>query len=114
MKLEKLTLNSLQMKKVLYIKKGYNLPKWVLFSEELIKDEWKVELCDSKSTVSKYLYISKNGQKFKIRFSNHKPNKQKESQKDCDYYVGVGNKGVITTEQVLKLIKNNQKLKQNG
>lgn len=92
------------------IKQRYNqgnwpMAKWIIFCETMIEDGWTVKLYDSKSTVSKYLYISKRDLKFKIRFSNHKPNYQKETQEDCDFYVGVGHLGVMTTEELIQLLK---------
>jgi hypothetical protein len=100
-----LTLEYLERLKPSYIAKNYPVPKWIQFSEELISDNWHVRLHRSKSTVSKYLYISKNNKNFKIRFSNHKPNKMKENNEDCDFYVGIGNRGVITTSEVLEILK---------
>jgi hypothetical protein len=41
----------------------------------------------------------------KIRFSNHKANYSQEQNNDSDYYVGVGNNGVITTEQLIDKIQ---------
>ena len=89
-----------------YLRKGFPIPKWITFSKILIQDGWTVKLFRSKSTYSKYLYVSKNGFKYKVRFSNHKANRFQESKKDSDFYVGVGNSGVLTTEELLKkLIK---------
>lgn len=102
-----LTLSYLEAIKPSYTKKGFPVPKWIQFAETMIKDGWKVKLHRSVTTVSKYIYISKNNQKFKIRFSNHKANKHSENNEDSDYYVGVGNKGIINTEKVIELIKNN-------
>ena len=55
----------------------------------------------SQSTVSKYIYISKNGVEYKIRFSNHKASPDRELSNDCDFYVGIGNRGIIRTEQLI-------------
>jgi len=89
-----------------YTKQGYSVPKWIIFCKELIKNGWEVSLYRSKSTVSKYVFIKKDDKKYKVRFSNHKANRQKEDTGDCNFYVGVGNKGVITTEQLLEWIIN--------
>ncbi len=103
--MKKLTLEYLENLKPSYTKQNYLVPKWIQFSEELIKNEWIVKLHRAKTTVSKYLYIFKNNLEYKIRFSNHKANKEKEFSNDCDFYVGIGNRGVITTEQLLEIIK---------
>lgn len=99
-----LTIEYLVGLKPSYIKKGYPVPKWIQFSQILIGNGWTVELYRSKTTLSKYLYISCGGMEYKIRFSNHKANKAKEEMMDCDFYVGVGNQGVITTEELIEII----------
>lgn len=99
--MEVLTIDKINRLKPNYKNKGYDVPKWAVFSEVLLREGWSVSLHRSKSTVSKYLFIKKGKLKFKIRFSNHKANFYKEKHCDCNYYVGVGNKGVITTEELL-------------
>jgi hypothetical protein len=88
-----------------YIKQGYPVPKWIQFSKTLLNDGWTIRLHRAKTTFSKYLYINKGELSLKIRFSNHKANRGAEDRNDSDYYVGVGNKGVITTEQLIIQIK---------
>jgi hypothetical protein len=87
-----------------YLIKGYPVPKWIQFSEAMLDMGFSVDMQESKSTVSKYLYLKKGDKKFKIRFSNHKPNYNKELGGDCNYYVGVGHTGMITTEQLIDII----------
>jgi len=101
---KKLTLKYLEILKPVYIEKNYPVPKWIFFSQALIEAGWRVELIRSKSTFSKYIYIHKGDKNFKIRFSNHKPNKGQQETNDCDFYVGISNGQVITTEMVLKKI----------
>jgi hypothetical protein len=103
--MQELTIQYLNDLKPGYIKSGYEVPKWIQFSENMIRLGCVVELIRSKSTVSKYLYISRGNKNFKVRFSNHKPNKYMEREEDCDYYVGVRNKGCMTTEQVIEDLK---------
>jgi hypothetical protein len=61
---------------------------------------------ESRTTVSKYVYVSqeRNGPQFKVRFSNHKPSFAKESAEDCDFFVGVTNTGVRTTEMAVNAV----------
>ncbi len=107
-----------------YAKKGWNPPpKWIQFCQSMLTKGWKISLYRAKTTVSKYLYVRKDTYNrtkiFKIRFSNHKANWRKENDRDCDFYVGMGNKGVITTEYLIDLlnkeetngIKNNNRIK---
>lgn len=103
--MEKLTLEKLEQKKPYYTRKGYPIPKWVVFAETMLKHGWKVSLHEARRTVSKYLHVKKRVDnkttRYKIRFSNHKANYHTEHNGDSDIYVGIGNKGTITTEEVL-------------
>lgn len=87
-----------------YLDKGFPIPKWIMFSQILIAHGWTVELIRSKTTFSKYLHVSIGEMAYKIRFSNHKANKAAENKMDCDFYVGVGNNGVITTEELIQIM----------
>lgn len=83
--------------------RGYPIPKWVRFCQLMREKHFKVFFYDSRSTVSKYVYIRRKGHsQFKVRFSNHKANFQNEKAGDSDFYVGVGNAGVTTTEDAIK------------
>lgn len=84
----------------------YPIPKWIIFCKEMIRRGWVVKLHAAKTTVSKYIYLEKGKYNIKVRFSNHKANKIKELNKDSDFYVGKGNKGVITTDQLLNKLLN--------
>jgi len=107
---EILTLDYLESLKPNYEKNGYPVPKWIIFSETLINWGFVVELYRAKTTYSKYLYVEKGEDKFKVRFSNHPPAYKQEVNGDCDYYVGVGNLGIVTTEQLLATIKRRYKI----
>jgi hypothetical protein len=97
-----------------YLKNGYPVPKWIQFSEAMIDLGCQVELHQTQATVSKYIYLTKDNKKLKIRFSNHKANHQMETKQDCDYYVGVGNYGVVTTEQLIVKLKDNFETERRG
>ena len=98
--MKEITLENIQNLKESY-RGNYSVPKWITFSEILLYGGWCVRLHRSRSTVSKYLYISKEDKEYKVRFSNHKAAFNKEASGDCDFYVGVGNNGVIRTEQLV-------------
>jgi hypothetical protein len=68
----------------------------------MLEKGWQIALHRAQTTRSKYLYIKKDKLNYKIRFSDHKASFNQETKKDCDYYVGVGNYGVITTEQLIE------------
>jgi len=59
---------------------------------------------DAVTTVSKYVTIRKNKKQFKVRFSNHKPNKGKEIDRLCDFFVGAShlNANWYTWEDAIK------------
>ena len=84
-----------------YKNSRYSLPKWISFCETMLELGYEVSVYMSKTTFSKYVYVSNGKKTVKIRFSNHKPNYTKEIEKDSDFYVGVNNKVVTTTEQVI-------------
>ena len=74
----RVTYNLLEEKIAHYVER-YGKPKWVLFCEYYMQKGFAVYLYDSKSTVSKYITLVYGGKTFKVRFSDHKPSKMKES-----------------------------------
>ena len=66
----------------------YEKPKYIQFIEYYESKGFKVELHKAVTTFSKYIFLEKNNKKVKVRFSNHSPNKLKESNLDSDFYVG--------------------------
>ena len=90
-----------------YLKAGFDVTKWSVFCRWAIEYGLHVFLHESQSTVSKYVYVSKDvgGKQFKVRFSNHRPNGAKEEAGDCDFFVGVTNKGWSTTEMAIDAVK---------
>ena len=88
------------------VSKIYGKAKWIIFAEKLLKQGYKIRLYEAKWTFSKYLTVEKDDKKFKVRFSNHKPAREKELNNDCDFFVGVTNLQVTTTEDALKAVYN--------
>lgn len=80
----------------------FPVPKYLLFIKKMIDSGWKVKLY--KAGVSKYVFIVKGNDIFKIRFSNHRPLYYKELEEDCDYYVGVSHFQVLNTEKLIQKI----------
>lgn len=88
--------------------KTWGWPKWALFCQELMNEGYHVEIYESQSTVSKYIWVwhvEQPADPIKVRFSNHPPNEVKERHGDCDYYVGKGNYGYRTTQECLDQIR---------
>lgn len=83
--------------------KQFPTPKYLLFIKQMLENGWQVKLYVANK-VSKYVFIIKGDDVFKIRFSNHKPIYGKELENDCDYYVGVSHTQVSTTEQIIKIL----------
>ena len=83
---------------------GFSTQKWILFCEEILKRNYECYLYEARYTVSKYITVcdANTGKKYKVRFSNHKPNKDKEIQGDCDFFVGVSNLTVTTWQEALQ------------
>ena len=84
--------------------KKYGKQKWIIFAEELLNKGYKISLYEARRTFSKYLTVEKDGKQFKVRFSNHKPIKEREENNDCDFFVGVTNFKVTTTEDALQAV----------
>lgn len=80
--------------------KQYKTPKYLLFIKTVLDNGYKVKVYEAR--VSKYVFVKKEDTILKIRFSNHKPLFEKEEESDCDYYVGVSHKQVITTENLIE------------
>jgi hypothetical protein len=102
-KLTKEKLNDMEKQ---YHAKGYGTPKWIKFCLTMLDRKYIVRYYDAVSTVSKYIYVFNPTTKIevKVRFSNHKPNPNQEFKNDSDYYVGISNGGVITTEHIIPKI----------
>lgn len=83
--------------------KQYSTPKYLQFMRSMSEDGWDVRLYVAK--VSKYVFVSKGAILAKVRFSNHKPIRSREETQDCDYYVGVSNTNVMTTQEIENTLK---------
>lgn len=82
--------------------KGYGKPKWIQFCEAMLARGLGVTLYEARKTVSKYVTVHTRGKPaFKVRFSNHRPNRIREDRGGCDFFVGVANNAVTTTEQAI-------------
>lgn len=77
-------------------------PKWIEYCEFMLTLGLKVTLYEAKVGVSKYVTVQLVGKgKFKVRFSNHKPNPHREHLKHCDFFVGITNSGTTNTAQAI-------------
>jgi hypothetical protein len=86
---------------------GYPKQKWITFCEILLAQGYCVRIYMAKSTRSKYVHVSYPSYPnnvFKVRFSDHKPNKYKEIHNDCDFWVGVSNFQVHTTAEAIMAV----------
>lgn len=89
--------------RVAYSKKlGYGKQKWVEFCEVMLDNGLKCSLYEARQTVSKYITVKDTaGKTFKVRFSNHKPIKEREVSNDCDFFVGMTHLKTTTTQQAI-------------
>ena len=83
------------------IKLGYTKQKWVEFCEVMLSHGFTIELYEARRTFSKYLTVIEGGKRYKVRFSNHKPIRERELNGDCDFFVGRTNLAVHTTTQAI-------------
>ncbi len=79
----------------------YGKQKWIEFCEHLLNDGFELSLYEARETVSKYITVKHNGREFKVRFSNHMPNKTRELNGDCDLFVGKTHKGIINSKTAM-------------
>src|SRR5882724_818198 len=67
--------------------KGFAKAKWIEFCELMLARRFSVELYEARKTFSKYITVSYSVagtvRTFKVRFSNHKPIRQREVNADC-------------------------------
>jgi len=84
--------------------RGYTKARWVAFCEALLNAGFHLSLYEARHTVSKYITITDGDASYKVRFSNHRPNKGRELEGDCDFFVGVTHTGARTTEDALKAV----------
>ena len=86
--------------------KGYAKQKWVMFCETLLSEGYKLSIYEARKTFSKYITVKGSGGKpFKVRFSNHRPIAERERAGDCDFFVGVTNLTVTTTDHALAAVR---------
>lgn len=85
--------------------KKYGKSKWIVFSETLLNLGYDLTLYEAKETLSKYIYVSMDDKAFKVRFSDHKPSRKQELDNDSDFYVGISNFGVQTTNNALTAVE---------
>lgn len=86
------------------IAQGYPKQKWVTFCEAMLDAGYTLHLYEARRTFSKYITISRGKARFKVRFSNHRPIVAREANKDCDFFVGVTNFGITTTDQAIAAV----------
>lgn len=93
---EEITMGMLECKTTI----GKPKQKWVQFCEYFLSRGYTLMLYEARRTVSKYITLTHEdhpGKSYKVRFSNHKPNRYKEQTGDCDFFVGRTHFGVKTT-----------------
>lgn len=84
---------------------GYPISKWILFCEEMHLRGLETWVSEAVTTRSKYVHVMKDDKMFKVRFSNHAPNRVVESKKDSDFYVGIANFGTTTTHDAIQAVE---------
>jgi hypothetical protein len=85
--------------------KGFGKTKWIEFCEHLTNRGLKCYLYEARQTLSKYITVTDGKSSVKVRFSNHKPIKHRELAGDCDFFVGVTNTGVRTTQDAIAFVE---------
>lgn len=79
-----------------------DMPKWIEFCRRFMQAGFKVYLYEARKTVSKYITVKHDDKAFKVRFSDHAPNYDKEVEGDCDFFVGRTNLDTTNTAQAIR------------
>lgn len=82
--------------------RGYNTPRYLDFCRKMLSHGFVVTLYEARKTNSKYVTVSNGDMSFKVRFSDHRPIPTRERDGDCDFFVGVTNRTVTTTDGAIK------------
>ena len=88
-------------------KAGWAVPKWIQFCQKFLELGYDVYLYEARQTVSKYVTVAKSFDGalhqyyFKVRFSDHKPNRHREAKQDCYFFVGKTNYACTTTADAI-------------
>lgn len=82
--------------------RGYPVQKWIKFCLMMLDLGFEVIAHEAATTRSKYITVRQGRKAFKVRFSNHRPNKSAEFRSDSDFYVGVANQTTTTTEDAIR------------
>lgn len=99
------TLEGLATRQAATVAKGYPPLKWIEFMTTLMRAGLAVGVYEAVTTRSKYVYVVfPDRSVFKVRFSNHRPNKAVQGRDDSDFYVGVSNGMVTTTDDALRAV----------
>lgn len=96
---QKVTPELLEIRGAMWEQKTGKKQKWVMFCEYFLVRGYSLRLYEAKKTVSKYITLHKpksGKRRYKVRFSNHRPIRDREVEKDCDFFVGVTHLGVST------------------
>jgi len=88
-----------------YQRTDYPIPKYIQFCKKALESGYNVKLYEAQHTVSKYVTVCHGKKRFKVRFSNHKPIPEKELQGTCDFFVGITNYKITTTNEAWETMK---------
>lgn len=96
------TMDFLKRRAAACVAAGYTKQKWVEFCEIMLNKGFECTIYEARQTFSKYITVrDSKHHSFKVRFSNHRPIKQREINGDCDFFVGITNLKVTNTAQAV-------------
>jgi hypothetical protein len=81
---------------------GFKRAKWIHFCHVMLDEGFYLTLYEARETFSKYITVWDRSRSFKVRFSDHRPNKGREIAKDCDFFVGRTHLHVTNTDQAIE------------
>jgi len=102
---EAITLHDIGKRKARFEGMGYAPAQWMVFCEKMLRIGYKVTVKETHNAHSKYVRVYGAGDTFyQVRFSNHLPNKRRELDEDCGFFVGVAHTGVRNTAMAIKAV----------
>ena len=96
---------ALEKRKKKLLAGGWPISKWISFCETMQARGFLTRVYESRSTRSKYVYVIRGERAFKVRFSNHRPNAEREIEGDCDFFVGVNHHSISTTADAIRAVE---------
>ncbi|NEZ65552.1 hypothetical protein D0962_22810 [Leptolyngbyaceae cyanobacterium CCMR0082] len=100
---EPIALEDIQAMARYALSRGHSHSKWAVYCGAMLRLGLSVSVYKALTTKSKYIYVSNGRKEYKVRFSDHRPNRQRSD--DCDFIVGRSHLGSSSTRAAIEATK---------